>query len=352
MSKRDHYFDNAKFFLMFLVFFGHMIQPFTGENREISSIYKVIYSFHMPAFIIISGYFAKNFKKRGYFKKLIKKLILPYIIFQIIFSVFYYFLRNEQELDLGLSVPHWSLWYLISLFFWNVLLIPFSKLNWMKGIGLSIALSLIAGYVNEIDAFLSLSRTIVFFPLFLIGFHLNRGHFSLIRKKQFRFPAIMIFFSIFCYFYFNPGFDSEWFYGRNPYEILGADLSLAPFMRAGMYLLNLAAAASFFSFISEKESFITKYGRNTLYVYLLHGFIIQPLRESTMIEKLDMDLYLFVFLALFTFVCTLILAGKVVTTIAEPVIELKTTRWRELIHRFKKKKANKYDFSEKDKLAQ
>ncbi len=51
-------------------------------------LYKFIYTFHMPAFILVSGYFAKNFKRKGYVKKLAVKLIIPYLIFQGIYSVF------------------------------------------------------------------------------------------------------------------------------------------------------------------------------------------------------------------------------------------------------------------------
>lgn len=68
-TSRDSYFDNAKFLLIFLVVFGHIIRSYIHDNDALLHIYKFIYTFHMPAFILISGYFAKGFNRPGYVKK-------------------------------------------------------------------------------------------------------------------------------------------------------------------------------------------------------------------------------------------------------------------------------------------
>ncbi len=65
MYKRDSFFDNAKFILIVLVVFGHMIETFIEDNVTVYAIYKVIYSFHMPAFILVSGFFTKGIYKKG-----------------------------------------------------------------------------------------------------------------------------------------------------------------------------------------------------------------------------------------------------------------------------------------------
>ena len=60
--ERDYYFDNLKFILIFLVVFGHLVGITYKETQIEKSIYFFIYLFHMPAFIIVSGYFSKNIK--------------------------------------------------------------------------------------------------------------------------------------------------------------------------------------------------------------------------------------------------------------------------------------------------
>ena len=79
--KRDFYFDNAKFILMFFVVFGHLLQSYIDTDVFISYIYRLIYTFHMPAFILVSGYFAKGIYEKGYIRHITKKLIVPYVIF-------------------------------------------------------------------------------------------------------------------------------------------------------------------------------------------------------------------------------------------------------------------------------
>src|SRR5690606_8207293 len=109
MAKRDYYFDNAKFILIFLVVFGHLIQSYIDSNSFFSALYKLLYTFHMPAFILVSGYFAKGIYEKGYIFKIIKKLIIPYLIFQVIYSIFYYVLYSKSMLTIDFLNPHWSL---------------------------------------------------------------------------------------------------------------------------------------------------------------------------------------------------------------------------------------------------
>ena len=78
---RMPFFDNARLILIFLVVFGHMIQPFATDSQLINSIYAFIYIFHMPMFIMLAGFFAKGIGKPKYILNLAKKLLLPYLIF-------------------------------------------------------------------------------------------------------------------------------------------------------------------------------------------------------------------------------------------------------------------------------
>ena len=57
---RDYLFDNCKVFLIFLVVAGHFVGPGASDNTFLLLLKWVIVSFHMPAFIFISGYFIKD----------------------------------------------------------------------------------------------------------------------------------------------------------------------------------------------------------------------------------------------------------------------------------------------------
>ncbi|NED86233.1 hypothetical protein G3I76_39870, partial [Streptomyces sp. SID11233] len=52
-KRRDPFFDNAKYLAILLVAMGHAWEPLRGDSRAASALYIFVYTFHMPAFIII-----------------------------------------------------------------------------------------------------------------------------------------------------------------------------------------------------------------------------------------------------------------------------------------------------------
>ena len=145
--------------------FCHAIEKFQVNCLHydiIKYLYFAVYSFHMPVFIFISGYFSENNHSRRYYINL-RKYLIPYIIintgYDIIYSVYL------KSVVFNPFIPNWILWFLLSLFFWN-LLIDTIKLTRFP-IFISIIIGLLAGCFSEIGPLLSLSRTICFFPFFI-----------------------------------------------------------------------------------------------------------------------------------------------------------------------------------------
>ena len=67
-KSRNYFLDNYKALLIVLVVIGHFIEP-CYENNDFLTILKwVIFSFHMPAFIFISGFFSKNYPGKTHTK--------------------------------------------------------------------------------------------------------------------------------------------------------------------------------------------------------------------------------------------------------------------------------------------
>ena len=65
---RDPYFDNAKFLAVVLVVFGHAWEPLRGANvggRPLEAAQTLVYGFHLPAFIVMCGYFSRGFATRA-----------------------------------------------------------------------------------------------------------------------------------------------------------------------------------------------------------------------------------------------------------------------------------------------
>ncbi|MGG7222123.1 acyltransferase family protein [Bacillus sp. ATD] len=324
MSKsRDSYFDNAKFLLIFLVVFGHILRSFINDNHFMLYLYKFIYTFHMPAFILVSGYFAKGFKRAGYVKKLAAKLIIPYLIFQIIYSIFYYIMQDESMANVNPIDPQWSLWFLVSLFFWNLLLYPFSKLSKLGALFVSCGFAVLIGYLDFVSSTLSLSRTFVFLPMFLVGFYLNKHHFDLLRSKRGKQIALGVLAAVFVICW-GIDFDYSFLFGSKPYSSFGDVTLVSGISRIGWYVLAFAATFSFLALVPQKRYFFTKWGTRTFYVYLLHGFIIKTLRQVGLEDWLT-DYQSLVILLLLTAALTSVLSSNFVKTVAQPFIELRMT---------------------------
>ena len=79
-KQRDYLFDNYKAFLILLVVIGHFIEPAYNNNTLLYTLKWLIFSFHMPAFIFISGYFSK---RELPFLTLVRKLLVPYVIYEL-----------------------------------------------------------------------------------------------------------------------------------------------------------------------------------------------------------------------------------------------------------------------------
>ena len=73
-------FDILKLFTIFLVLWGHCIQYFLSSEPIDEPLYRTIYSFHMPLFMMISGYFAASsmhIRLIDFLKKKSVQLLLP-----------------------------------------------------------------------------------------------------------------------------------------------------------------------------------------------------------------------------------------------------------------------------------
>ena len=161
-ATRNHRLDNIKGLLIILVFFGHLIESYAFYGKG-QAVFQFIYLFHMPAFTFCSGYFASVNTSR---KKLWTNIAYPYIIFQSLYYLFRVFVLKETINSVTFLTPSWILWYLLSLFFWNLLLPLFdtSKCKCALLITLTCFLfGLAIGFNPSAGYFLSISRTAVYF---------------------------------------------------------------------------------------------------------------------------------------------------------------------------------------------
>ena len=136
IKKRNESIDYLKGVLIFYVVYGHCLY-WMGEGIEkpYTIIVKFIYSFHMPLFIFISGYFFSSIKNKDIIGNIIKKfkrLIVPHFFFNIIMLIpifcfwkqYGHFITRETNGTITLKSVYLYLtmfWYLWCIFLSSVL---------------------------------------------------------------------------------------------------------------------------------------------------------------------------------------------------------------------------------------
>ncbi|HEY4600297.1 MAG TPA: acyltransferase family protein [Cerasibacillus sp.] len=316
--KRYAYFDNAKLLLIFFVVFGHMIQPFTEDIPGVNTVYTWIYTFHMPAFIFLAGFFAKGSGNKAYILKLAQKLLVPYIIFQIIYTGYYFLIGKDGWLVDSIFYPHWSLWFLFSLFCWHILLILFNKLPPIIGILIAVQIGLLVGYFGNIGHSFSLSRTFVFFPYFLLGYWVTVKQLSWLKHKMVKIVSLVFVIGVAIAIHYAPDINAGWLLASKSYSDLGLP-EYGGFARFFIYLTSTLMMVSVLAWIPRRQFKFTLLGGRTLYVYLLHGFIIQYARQADLF-KVDHIVDLFGLVAL-SIAIVFVLSSRPVQGISQPLIE-------------------------------
>lgn len=82
LKKRILWADSLKGWLMILVIVGHAIQALMGDDCENNHVWNFICSFHMPAFMAVSGWFALKTSGRGFWscKRRCYQVLVPYFV--------------------------------------------------------------------------------------------------------------------------------------------------------------------------------------------------------------------------------------------------------------------------------
>lgn len=269
--QRDCYFDNAKFILIVLVVLGHGLELIRGVY--VSALYELLYLFHMPAFALITGYFAK-----GRFPPKIGGLLGQYMVFQTLYLLFDRFVL-EGETKFSYMTPYWLLWFLVSVITWKLLAPLVARYPFPLVMGIAVLVAVLAGYDTSVTRFLSISRTIVFFPFFLAGVYARREHFDHLKRLPAFAPVLTFVLSFAALYVFKP-FERYFLYGTGSYEGLRMEGLQAGLTRLGSIVWGFLLVCSFLALVPRGHIAISKLGQRTGPVYLLHGFVIRYLGHA------------------------------------------------------------------------
>ncbi len=271
---RDPWLDNAKMVLVTIVVVGHMVVLVPGGDEQ-SRMYDFIYYFHIPAFVLVTGYLSKSFRySRRHLWALLTTLVVPYVVFSWLMI---HWRETLDQVPPGLEWfqnPRWPMWYLVATVIWR-LLTPLLKVHWLM-VPASVAVSLLAGLTNQ--ELFDLNRTMGFLPFFVIGLHLKAEHLALLRR---RFVWVAGIVGVLFLWWLAARTDRYWatqfLYFRASYDELGYSAGDGIWIRARLIVVALIGSASVLALVPHGRSFLTKMGAWSLVVYLCHGFVVRYL---------------------------------------------------------------------------
>ncbi len=296
--KRSVYLDNVKGALMVLVVLGHIAQEMRGNFAAAKQVYMFIYFFHMPMFVVLSGYLSKPKKGVTAVKKYANAILLPYMIFQLLFTLikFLFVPLTFKELLRTLLAPEYALWYLFCLFVWRLILPYFMRLPYP--LLLAFIIGLLSGFLPQYGDVFSISRLFAFFPFFVLGFTLRQKDLGLrwaadkVKENGWLLAlcVVVLLLAMGGAVVLNGRFQEHFFFAYF-YPELGNPVWVSLLTRCGVYVISLLAGFSFIFLMPHSRSRITQVGVHSLYVYLLHSLPLFVLANLGWLQRLTHPAY-------------------------------------------------------------
>ena len=273
--------DALKGFLILSVVFGHFFTHDASHGLLSRTMANFIYSYHMPLFVFISGFFSGC--QRSFWKGELR-ILETYVVFQLVKGCWLHY--SVARL---LTWPAPMLWYLFALFFWRLLLSGMSRIgirvSW-QFILVSVLVSVFAGFVPWIGRRFALSRFLFFAPYFFFGvFSQKTKKTSIIDEINKRIPLRVSFFillitllisGIFAYYSVKGIIVS--FAGADPYPKGKQEVYMVA--RIFSYVVSVVVSIAFIRFFSIHNSFIETVGKDSLKYYMFHGICLMLIEAA------------------------------------------------------------------------
>ncbi|MDQ0645231.1 acyltransferase family protein [Microbacterium murale] len=327
--RRVPFWDNARYACIVLVVLGHAIQRLTYDSSIAMALYLALYAFHMPAFAIIAGYFSKSAPPtRKQMARVITDILVPYVIFELLWTLTKWLVEGQAEPNL--TKPSWTLWFLLALGIFRLVLPYLALLRWP--LVWSVLISVGAGYLSNVDSTFSLSRTLGFLPFFVLGWWLREhdvvDRFRLIdfRPWWLRAIAVVVFaVDVFVAWNWVALWESinldKWFFYDDTYVDLGGEDWWSGGIRLLLIAIGLILSAAFFVLIPRRLQWWTRFGQYTMYVYLLHSFVLYPFRESGILRDAEPTWIWLPAVIIVSVAIALVLATRPVRWVFRPLVE-------------------------------
>lgn len=282
--------DSLKGWLMLLVIIGHAIQSMFVNDYADNRVWSLIYSFHMPAFMAVSGWLAYrpdsiNGGGMALLLRRFRQLIIPYFVWSFI----QYVRQGNYSVDYFMKMflyPDAYFWFLWVLFFINVLFLLCQHLAYKWGLSeFKVVLTtclLMIGLMVGFDIRLFGFQFIAYYYLFYtLGYVLRQ-----FPVRQLGHPVVAVSFIVVWV-----GFAWEWGMHTLPSWmpiISGLPVSLLQYVYRGLtaavaIVVILSMAPKVLNGNGRVNNIASRFGQVSLGIYVVHltvmGYIIDVVHK-------------------------------------------------------------------------
>ena len=296
MKERNRYIDVVRGIAVILMVFGHCIQYGNGaefskpENFFYNKLFQIIYSFHMPLFMLLSGYLfaftARKIQKTGEFiKNRFSRILLPIMGWQAIMKGIA--LIREGEINRGFLVDYICSWVREFWFLWAILyssVVVFLVRKYLKDCIWVYLLGFVLTFWIP-DIIYNLEYYKFMYPYFIIGYlfaeHLEawKTKWTSVTVKYFFLLSVLLWGILFAFWNYDAFIYTSRYtlLGKaNPQYQFGIDiyrmvtgLAGGSMVTSGMWLLYHSKLRS-----NPMFEVISRLGRESLGIYIISGYLV------------------------------------------------------------------------------
>jgi len=276
--------DNAKAALIALVVFAHLAAIEMARTPGGRSVYLLILTFHMPAFVFVSGMTSnpRPFTRRGVAGLL--TLCWTYLLFNALNYLWSAVARGTHpNITRVLFDPAFALWFLLALVWWRMLLPVFamgsSRAAAAISVAAALAVSVAAGLAVDGGEWFAFSRTFAFLPFFVAGFRVRQLGIRLPDSTPARVCAVLAFLVVWAAIYLYDPLDSP--------AVLTAHVGFADMDTNGVHpalarvaamAIGLGLTAATLTLVPRSRRIFTTLGATTLSVYAWHALAVRNIK--------------------------------------------------------------------------
>ncbi|WP_193106850.1 acyltransferase family protein [Brachybacterium sp. FME24] len=278
--QRDPFLDNARGLLITLVVVGHTLECFDGKNVFLGgAIHTWIYSFHMAAFVAISGFLSRSYRNEPrQVRRMLTSMAVPFLIFQVLHE-FGRMLLLGQEFHLQLITAAWTLWFLLALLMWRLVTPVLRVLRYP--LVFAVAIAVIVPLDADLDSTFTLGRFFSMLPFFVLGLVTTPERLEKLKAMPHRWiGAVVLVLVLAVSFATHERFSVAIFFLRSNYDNGPYGTATSIVMQLLVLAAGMIGTVAFLLVTPRGQTIWTALGTRSLTIYLLHPLVLLPFRYA------------------------------------------------------------------------